>query len=264
MELALPISKIFNNISKKQIYPSHWKTEHGVPIPKVYPPESEGDLRIISKTAFLSKLYEGFVCKWLAPILEKHLDPAQCGIKGLSITHYLIRFLHFIQSSLDSQTPTAVIAAYIDMSKAFNRVDHTLLVSDLYEMKCPAWLLRIVISFLTNRELLLNYDGKIAKTRRLPGGAPAGSLLGGILFIVKFNGVILRPNIPRPLALKPSSHHHEKYMDDASTAVIVRLKNDLISDPVLREKPLNYSERTQQILPKDKKMLQHFPEDIEA
>ena len=93
------------------------------------------------------------------------MDPAQCGIKGLSINHYLIRFLHFIQSSLDSQIPTAVIAAFIDMSKAFNRVDHTLLVQDLYDMKCPAWLLRIVISFLTNRVLLLNYDGKVAKAR---------------------------------------------------------------------------------------------------
>ena len=49
VELALPISKIFNSISKSKIYPKHWKIEHGVPIPKIYPPESESDLRIISK-----------------------------------------------------------------------------------------------------------------------------------------------------------------------------------------------------------------------
>ena len=140
MELALPISKIFNSISKDQIYPNHGKIEHGVPIPKSYPPEDESCLRVISKTAFLSKLYESFVCKWLFPVIEKYLDPAQCGVKGLSITHYLIRFIHFIQSSLDNLTPTAVIAAYIDMSKAFNRVDHTLLVQDLYDMHCLSWL----------------------------------------------------------------------------------------------------------------------------
>ena len=98
----------------------------------------------------------------------------------------------------------------------------------------------------------------------MPGGAPAGSLLGGVIFIVKFNGAILRPTIPRPLTLKPSEHHHEKYMDDASTALRVELKKNLISDPVNREKPLAYSDRSQQILPKDRNMLQYFIDDIEA
>ena len=102
VELSLPISIIFNSITKKQIYPTHWKIEHGVGIPKISP--------------FLSKLYETFLSKWLLEVISHHLDPAQCGLKGLSITHCLIRFLHFIQSSLDSYKPHTVIAAFFDMS----------------------------------------------------------------------------------------------------------------------------------------------------
>ena len=153
VEISLPISKIFNKITKTQKYPKHWKVENGVAIPKINPPESERDLRVISKTPFISKLYESFVYEWLIDVIEPYLDPDQFGMKGKSITHCLIQFLHFIHKSLDKKTPTAVIASFIDMSKAFNRVDHCLLIEDLMSMHCPCWLLKIIISFLENRVL---------------------------------------------------------------------------------------------------------------
>ena len=151
-------------------------------------------------------------------------------MKGQSISHYLIKFIHFIQSSLDETSHTAVIAAFIDMSKAFNRVDHSILVQDLYDMHCPAWLLRIFISFLTNRTLIFQYKGNNAEPRNLPGGTPAGSLLGCIFFIIKFNGALLRPPIER-LHINPSPKYTKaKYMDDASAAVTIDLIGHLKSD----------------------------------
>ena len=125
VELALPVSILFNNITRTQNFPQHWKMENGVAISKVKgsPPQSEGDLRIISKTPFMCKVYEAFVTEWILEFISPYLDPSQCGIKGLSITHYLIRFLHFIHSSLDTYKPHTVIAAFIHMVKAFNRVD---------------------------------------------------------------------------------------------------------------------------------------------
>ena len=91
------------------------------------------------------------------------------------------------------------------MSKAFNRVDHNILIEDLCEMKCPPWLLRILISFLTERALALEYNGCLTKPKDLPGGAPQGTLLGQICFIIKFNGALLRPPIPRNLLSISSS-----------------------------------------------------------
>ena len=55
--LALPASVIFNSITHSRLYPSQWKVENQIPIPKVHPPESEDDLRNISKTPFLNKVY---------------------------------------------------------------------------------------------------------------------------------------------------------------------------------------------------------------
>ena len=141
VEIAHPASVIFNSITDKQEYPNQWKVEYGTIIPKTYPPELIDNTRVISKTAYLSKIYESFLVEWLLSFIGKFIDTAQYGgFKGLSTTHYLINFMDFVLGSLDNIKPTAVIAAFIDLSKAFNRIDHNLLIEDLYHMECPAWL----------------------------------------------------------------------------------------------------------------------------
>ena len=106
-------------------------------------PDTEDQLRNIAKTRFLSKVYESFVGGRLIPIIKPYLDPGQCGLKGFSITHYLIKLLHFVHVILDLRQPHTVLAALIDLSKAFDRVDHTLVIQDLYGMHTPSWLLKI-------------------------------------------------------------------------------------------------------------------------
>ena len=73
VELSLPVSKIFNFITKSKKYPKHWKMENGIALEKITPAESETNLRIISKTPFLSKLlYKSFIYDWLIKIIEPH------------------------------------------------------------------------------------------------------------------------------------------------------------------------------------------------
>ena len=156
--LSVPLTIIFNRITQYAEYPAQWKIEHQIALPKSYPPESEDQLRNLAKTPFYSKLYEAFVGGWLVPIIKPYLDPGQCGLKGFSITHYLIKLLHFAHSTLDLKKPHAVLAACVDLSKAFNRVDHGLVIQDLYDMHTPAWLLKIVISYLTEISMILTYN----------------------------------------------------------------------------------------------------------
>ena len=51
---------IFNKLTASAEYPALWKIEEQVALPKVYPPENEDELRNISKTPFLSKVYKSF------------------------------------------------------------------------------------------------------------------------------------------------------------------------------------------------------------
>ena len=120
-----------------------------VPITKCFPPLCEDDIRNISKTHFLSKVYEAFLAGWLLPIIAPYLDPGQCGgLKGVSVSHYLIKLLDFVHINWDKRQPNAVLAACIDLSKAFNRIDHTLVVQDLFDMHTPSWLLSDYLLFI--------------------------------------------------------------------------------------------------------------------
>ena len=263
--LAYPVTNIINCITQTAVYPPQWKVEHQIAIPKVSPPSTEDELRNISKTAFLSKIYESFLGEWLLEIVAPHLDPGQCGMKGASITHYLIKLLHFVHSTLDLRQPHAFLAAFIDMSKAFNRVDHALLIGDLFDMHTPAWLLRILISYLSNRSMYLTYDSAQSSQKLLHGGGPQGAYLGGILFMLKYNGAFLRPPIPRNIGgpISKSVAEKVKFVDDGSIAVSINLKNCLEYDPRDRANPLSYRERTKQVLPAQNNLLQAYVKDTE-
>ena len=130
VEMTAPATVIFNSIVSSKKYPSQWKIEYAVPIPKCgTSPASLDNLRIVSKTNFLSKVLEGFIIDWLMPYISPFLDQNQFGgLKGISTNHYLIKLLDFTHSVLDSKKPKAVLAAMIDLSKAFNRCEHSKLI----------------------------------------------------------------------------------------------------------------------------------------
>ena len=81
----------------------------------------------------------------------------------------------------------AIMAALIDFSKAFNRIDHNVVIVKLAEMGVPSWLLKIVIGFLSDRELQVKFRDSISKRMKMPGGGPQGTILGMFLFIVLIN-----------------------------------------------------------------------------
>ena len=104
---------------------------------------------------------EAFVIDWLMEFVVDKIDWGQYGgLKGNSISHYLIEFTNFILYNQDLKNPRAVLAMMIDFSKAFNRQNHNTLNQILSDMNMPSWLLKIVMAFLTDRELGLRYKRK--------------------------------------------------------------------------------------------------------
>ena len=172
-EIAVPACRIFNRITESAEYPRQWVTEYQIAIPKCKPPLTEDDLKNISSTALLSKIYESFIGDWIFPFIGPFIDPAQCGgLKGSSITHYLVKLLHFVHQNLDKRMPHAVLLTLVDLEKAFNRVSHQLVIEDLADMNVPGWLLSIIISYLSGRsmqmEQLLKVDHFLGPLPRVP------------------------------------------------------------------------------------------------
>ena len=102
---------------------------------------------------------EQFVVTWLLEIIGDKMDFRQYGgVKGNSICHYLIELINFILHQQESES-TAVLACLVDFAKAFNRQDHTILITKLSDMGVPGWLLRLVIAFLKDRKMKVKYKG---------------------------------------------------------------------------------------------------------
>ena len=205
------------------------------------------------------------------PIVSPYLDPSNCGgLKGSSISHYLVRLLHFIHARINRSSPHAVVLALVDLSKAFNRVDHRLVIEDLHDMKVPAWLLKILISYLTHRTMVVKFKGATSSIRSLPGSSPQGVFLGCFFFMIKFNGALLRPDIPRPFPIPvpiiqdQSSSCTVKYIDDASQARAINLKKALLRiDLRDRPRPLEFHEQTGYVLDPKSNDLQRDLDELE-
>ena len=78
--LAAPLTALFNTSLRDGVIPALWKTAHVIPLPKKQPPRSiEKDIRPISLTPIVSKIFESIVMKWVDHILENKIDDKQFG-----------------------------------------------------------------------------------------------------------------------------------------------------------------------------------------
>ena len=120
----------------------------------------------MSKTAWLSKCLENLLGDYILPVIDKYIDPGQCGgLKKSSVSHYLVKLLDFAHRTLDKNTPHCAVLCTEDLSKAYNRGSHNLVIEDLWAMHLPGWLLAIICSYLKERSLVLNYQGKTSERK---------------------------------------------------------------------------------------------------
>ena len=252
VELAGPVNKLLNNVVQSASWPQQWKTEYVTPIGKVPQPEDEDDLRPISLTAFLSKVMENFVVMWLLDIIGDKLDFRQYGgMKGNSVSHYLIELVNFILHSQDRPEPTSVLMCLVDFSKAFNRQDHGILITKLSDLGVPSWLLKLVAAFLMDRRMIVRYKGKESEPKYLPGGGPQGTLLGLLLFIILINDLGFEGQtndagevITCKKSMKTLNEIHLKYVDDLSLAETVNMRELKTTPLECRPQPDPFHART--------------------
>ena len=186
-ELSTPFSNIINHSLKTGIFPDAYKKAEIVPIPKVNPPQSLSDLRPISKTPIGGKMIEKALISELDKDTWGKLDLNQYGnCKGSSTTHYLIKLTDEAFKSTDIGNATTAVT--IDYSKAFDVVDHGVLIEKLVQLGVRSKIINLIISFLHDRSHSTTFQGLNSEFVKITCGVPQGTVMGPKLFVILING----------------------------------------------------------------------------
>ena len=189
-EFIEPITYMINESLKSGVFPSELKIARIVPIFKSGDPSLLNNYRPISVLSFFSKIFEKIVYNIVFDFLyeNKVLYDYQFGFRSKHSTqHALITLVERITTSLD--VGNIVISLFIDFKKAFDTVNHQILLRKLYAYGIRGTLLKWFEDYLTGRTQYVIYDGIKSEVKEVKCGVPQGSILGPLLFIITMNDI---------------------------------------------------------------------------
>ena len=186
-ELAVPITSIFNTSLSSGTVPALWKDSSIIPIPKVKQSHVESDARPIALTPVLSKVLEDFLVRWMIEDISGRIDKRQFGcLKGTSTTLCLLDLIHNWLSKMDN--PGHYLrACFLDSSKAFDRIDHNIVITKMINLGVRPSIIPWICSFLSSRRQCVRLGRCMSRWLPTSAGVPQGTKLGPIPFVIMIN-----------------------------------------------------------------------------
>ena len=170
-QIAPSLTMLLNKSLRLGIFPGDWKLANMVPIFKKGKRDFVENYRPVSLLPVISKVLERCVLAGLRDHISHLIIREQHGfLAGRSCVTQLTSVLHYIGGKLDAGKQIDII--YLDMSKEFDKVDHTELLVRLHQYGITDKLHDWFRSYLQGRK------------QQVTSGVPQGSLLGPILFVL--------------------------------------------------------------------------------
>ena len=178
----------FNNLMAEGIFPSILKIGKITPVYKKDDEQLIENYRPISTLPIFGKIFEKIIYTRLYGFFVSNgtLQKSQFGFrKGHSTSHALNYSIHHIEKAI--KEGKHVLGIFIDLSKAFDTIDHSILLKKLHNYGIRGIPLKLIESYLTDREQYVSVLGEISDNLSVLFGVPQSSCLGPLLFLIYIN-----------------------------------------------------------------------------
>ena len=188
LAIAPSVTKLFNASLLQGQIPSDWKKANVTPIPRTSTSNSPTNFRPISVLPVLAKVYESLIHQQVYRYLTTNslLHPCQSGFRPAHSTQdTLLKTVDEWKIALDCGEYIGAIL--IDLSKAFDTIDHNILLNKLSAYGITKNELKWFKDYLTGRMQRVCVDSTFSDWTTITRGVPQGSILGPLLFLIYVN-----------------------------------------------------------------------------